>query len=362
MFDDVYNGRRVLVTGHTGFKGSWLCAWLNRLGADVCGVALPMETMPNHYDLLHLGMRSDICDIREREKIMGIFSDFCPEVVFHLAAQPIVRHSYKEPAETFETNVMGTVNVLEAVRLTPSVRAVVVVSSDKCYENREQLRGYIETDAMGGYDPYSASKGCTELVVSSYRRSFFNVDDFGKRHHVLLASARAGNVVGGGDWAVDRLVPDLARNAAAGKTTDIRSPKSVRPWQHVLEPLSGYLTLAAKLLKGNMTFADAWNFGPDVDEIVSVEEAAGMLASNWNRIEYVLNPPFEQPHEAKLLSLNCSKAHDILKWFPVLKTSEAIAWTAEWYRSFYENERILTFSQLTDYVGIAKERGLEWTN
>jgi len=351
----------VLVTGHSGFKGSWLCAWLKILGADVCGISLPLETEFRHSDLLKLDMRSEMCDIRDLEGMRKIFDDFRPEIVFHLAAQPIVRLSYEEPVATFESNVMGTVKVLEAARSTSSVRAVVAISSDKCYENCEQLWGYRESDPMGGYDPYSASKGCTELVIASYRRSFFAVDKFGETHSTLLASARAGNVIGGGDWARDRLVPDLMRAAAKGTVSEIRSPRSTRPWQHVLEPLSGYLLLGEKLFAGKKEFAEGWNFGPDNDGIITVEETARALARHWSEIGFRLNPPKEQPHEAALLRLDCSKARYRLDWHGVLTPEETFAMTSDWYRRFYREKKVDTFEQIRQYTATAAERGLKWT-
>lgn len=361
MFENIYNKCRVLVTGHSGFKGSWLCAWLKMLGADVCGISLPMDTEYCHSDLLQLNIRSEMCDICDLEKIQKIFSDFEPEIVFHLAAQPLVRMSYEFPVKTFESNVIGTVNVLEAARHTKSVRAIVAISSDKCYENKEQLRGYREDDPMGGYDPYSASKGCTELVISSYRRSFFSIDNYQVKHSTLLASARAGNVIGGGDWATDRLVPDLMKAAAKGVVSEIRSPNSTRPWQHVLEPLSGYLLLGLKLLKGQKDFADGWNFGPNDDGIITVEEAASALAKYWSGIKFKVNPPQEQPHEAILLRLDCSKARNLLNWHGVLTPEESFEMTSCWYQKFYNENKIETMSQIKEYIALAEKRGLQWT-
>ncbi len=361
MFGDIYRGKKVLVTGHTGFKGSWLVYWLRRLGAEVCGVALPMEGEYNHFELLNMDIASEMCDIRNLEKLKKIVSDFEPEIIFHLAAQALVRPSYREPAETFAVNVMGTVNLLEAARLTNSVRAVVAVTSDKCYENRETERGYREDDPMGGYDPYSASKGCTELAAAAYRRSFFNNADFGVKHNLLLASARAGNVVGGGDWAADRLIPDLMKAAAAGKTAELRSPGSVRPWQHVLEPLSGYLLLGEKLLEGKSDFAAGWNFGPDNGRMITVKEAAEAMAGNWSEIKIKCNPPPDAPHEAKILCLDCSRAGEKLNWHGVWTPEEAFAFTAEWYREFYRNGKINTAADLDNYVAAAEKEGLAWT-
>lgn len=356
MFNNIYNGRKVLVTGDSGFKGSWLCAWLKMMGAELCGVALEPDTEPAHSSLLGLDYRKEVCDIRDLEKLQKIFDDFQPEAVFHLAAQPIVRLSYEIPVETFSSNVMGTVNVLEACRHTRSVRAVVAISSDKCYENREQLVGYREDDPMGGHDPYSASKGCTELVISSYRKSFFNTPD------VLLASARAGNVIGGGDWAKDRLVPDIMRAAAKQEAVIIRNPDSCRPWQHVLEPLGGYLLLGQKLLDGDAQAAEAWNFGPDDEGMITVHQAACALQKEWNAIEIDVQTLPGQPHEAKLLLLDCSKAAERLKWHGVLSAQENFEMTAAWYREFYTSGKIITSKQINDYITKAQERKLSWTN
>ncbi len=335
MFGDIYKDRTVLVTGHTGFKGSWLSLWLRRLGARVVGYALEPATDPNHFDLLRLDMASTIGDIRDRAGLEKVFETYKPEVVFHLAAQPLVRASYLDPVTTLETNVIGTANVLEACRTAPSVRAVVNITSDKCYENREWLYGYREIDPMGGYDPYSASKGCAELVTNSYRRSFFSPEAYGKKHGVLLASARAGNIIGGGDWSTDRLVPDMIRAAVAGAKVSIRSPRAIRPWQHVLDPLAGYLMLGRKLLEGDAAFADAWNFGPDEASCIEVERIVKGARAVWDRIDYEKAEDPAGPHEAGLLKLDCSKARTVLGWRPLWKIEDALDATVGWYREFY---------------------------
>lgn len=270
LFCGVYKKRKVLITGHTGFKGSWLTFWLSQMGADVLGYALEPDTNPNHFSMLDLPIASVIGDIRDIEHLTRVFDRFQPEIIFHLAAQSLVRRSYDDPAETFKTNVIGTVNIFEACRRTSSVRAVINVTSDKCYENREWLWGYRENDPMGGYDPYSASKGCAELVTSAYRNSFFNLAEYDRKHYTLLASVRAGNVIGGGDWAKDRIMTDIMEAVSQGEKLYIRNPRATRPWQHVLEPLSGYLLLGQKLLEGEKEFAEAWNFGPNDDGAISI--------------------------------------------------------------------------------------------
>lgn len=361
MFNDCYRHRRVLITGQTGFKGSWLAFWLQNLGAEICGAALPAEEQPNHFSLLGMSFRSETCDIRNAAALQKLVSDFQPEVVFHLAAQSLVRRSYRNPLQTIETNVLGTANLLEACRQCESVRAMVVISSDKCYENREWVWGYRENEAMGGYDPYSASKGCTELLVSSWRRSFFHPGEYSRKHQILLASARSGNVIGGGDWAEDRLVPDLMKAAAAGQTVDIRNPQAVRPWQHVLEPLNGYLLLGQHLLAGKPEFAEAWNFGPSGQDSISVADATRALAAAWPEITFRMNPQADAPHEAGLLRLDCSKANSRLHWHPVWNAAETFQHTANWYRRFYRENQVCTADDLAAYCQRAAEQDLTWS-
>ena len=355
MFQDIFRNRRVLVTGHTGFKGSWLCAWLNCLGAEVAGFALEPDQSPDHFSLLKTPLRSELGDIRDAEEVKRILTDFRPEVVFHLAAQPLVRVSYRQPRETFDTNIMGTVNVLDACRYTSSVRAAVVVTTDKCYANPETGRPFSETDPLGGYDPYSASKGAAEIVAASYRSAFFSSPE-----SPVMATARAGNVIGGGDWALDRLIPDLVRAAAAGKAAEIRSPNAVRPWQHVLEALSGYLTLGAALLSGGQTFASAWNFGPLEAEAFTVGDIIEISKSEWNKISCRADENTDQVHEAARLLLDCRKAQKLLRWQPVWNTESAVRRTVRWYREFYENGNLITLSDLESYCADARKAGLEW--
>jgi CDP-glucose 4,6-dehydratase len=350
MFGGIYQGKKVLLTGHTGFKGSWMAFWLQRLGAEVCGYALSAPTEPSHWNLLKLDIRSELSDVRDLQALGEVFCEFQPEIVFHLAAQPLVRASYRDPVETYSTNFMGTLNVFEACRKTESVRAVINVTSDKCYENREWARGYCEDDAMGGHDPYSSSKGCSELLTASYRNSYFNTAEFGVKHQTLLASCRAGNVIGGGDWAEDRLIPDLMRAVAAGRPVEIRKPGATRPWQHVLEPLGGYLLVGQRLLEGNHETATSWNFGPAEDAELSVREVVERIRRYWSRIDYRLAQTADVLHEANLLKLDCSKAREKLNWHPVWGREPTFEKTVGWYREFYENGTLATESDLADYT------------
>lgn len=353
-----YKGKRVLVTGHSGFKGSWLCLWLESMGAEVSGYSLAKApSTPCHFELLKQdgsfkNARFESGDIRDLEALTAFTKSVKPEIVFHLAAQPIVRLSYEQPIETYETNVIGTLKVFEACRRAGSVKAIVNVTSDKCYENREWVWGYRENEPMGGYDPYSSSKGAAEILTSSYRRSYFHPDEFGKSHSTLLASVRAGNVIGGGDWAMDRLIPDIARATAAGASTEIRRPKSVRPWQHVLEPLSGYLLLGAQLLSGRVEFADGWNFGPETDGGRQVQDVVDRFVKAWPKAVFETSAPeSDQLHEAYLLQLDSSKARRQLNWSPRLQFDETIRWTADWYRSYYEEKRLISKNQLSEFEG-----------
>jgi len=361
MFDNIYHNKNILITGHTGFKGSWLALWLTRLGAQVTGYSLEAPTDPNHFELLGLNINSIIGDIRDSDNLAKVFKAQRPEVVFHLAAQAIVRRSYRKPVETFAANVMGTVNVLEAARTCDSVRAVVIVTSDKCYENREWPWGYREIDALGGYDPYSASKGCSEIVASCWRNSFFNPQKFGQTHQTLLATARAGNVIGGGDWASDRLIPDIMRSISQDKKVIIRNPDATRPWQHVLEPLAGYLLLGEKLLDGRKEFAEAWNFGPSGDEYISVGEIIRLLKKVWPKIDYEIRHNPDQPHEAGILKLDCSKALAKLGWSSIWNTGDTIDTTARWYKEFYESHKLQSQYNIECYTAEAQRRNMTWS-
>jgi CDP-glucose 4,6-dehydratase len=341
--ETVYRGRRVLVTGHTGFKGSWLALWLSRLGAKVAGLALPPETEPNHFKLLDLDILNLLGDIRQSGIVNDAFARICPDIVFHLAAQPLVRHSYQDPLETFGTNIMGTAHVLEACRTCPSCRAVVVITSDKCYCNKEWLWGYREIDALGGHDPYSASKACAELVAASYRSSFFHASG------PLLATARGGNVIGGGDWSTNRLIPDLVRAITVGSSLEIRYPNARRPWQHVLDCLHGYLLLGAGLLAGRSELADAWNFGPDPSSSTTVAEILDKAKNLWPDLRWHAAGE-SQPHEAGMLSIDSTKAHDILGWWSVWNLDVALKRTIDWYRKHRETGRGPSDVQLEAYL------------
>jgi len=337
-FKDFYRNKKVLVTGHTGFKGSWLTIWLKQLSAEVIGLSLDPKT---DIDLFLLAGLSDKIkdyrqDIRELEKVERILGKEQPEIVFHLAAQALVLPGYKNPVSTFETNIMGTVNILEACRQTPSVKQIVIVTTDKVYENKESLTGYKETDPLGGHDPYSASKAATEIVTQSYRLSFTQSPN----HPITqsISTARAGNVIGGGDWSDYRLVPDCIRSLEAGKEILIRNPESVRPWQHVLEPLAGYLLLAIKMSEDPLVFSGPLNFGPAEEDFARVSEVAGLLISLWGSGRWVKATDTGKPHETGLLRLNSNKARELLGWRPVLDFREAIRWTTDWYKAYKETD------------------------
>ncbi len=361
LFSQAYKGRRVLVTGHTGFKGSWLCYWLHELGAEVCGFSNGIPTSPSHFQALELEMRSDIGDIKDLESLKKTLSEFKPEIVFHLAAQPLVRLSYREPIETFQTNIIGSVNVYEACRLTPSVKSIVSITTDKVYENNEWEWGYRENDRLGGVDPYSSSKAAMEIVTSSFRDSYFNIAKYGQEHEVLLATARAGNVIGGGDWALDRLIPDVILAACEKRPSIIRRPHALRPWQHVLEPLSGYLSLGEKLINKDSNFSTAFNFGPITSEDFSVLEVISLMKKSWGLIDYKVES-LDDLHEAGLLKLDCSKALSMLKWKPVWNVEKSVERTVSWYRSYYENQKVLTSIDLKQYVGDAVQKKLSWVS
>jgi CDP-glucose 4,6-dehydratase len=348
-----WQGKRVFLTGHTGFKGGWLSLWLSSMGAKVTGYALAPITIPNFYDVLgvsRLVEKSHIDDIRDLKALHLAMTTAKPDIVIHMAAQPLVRYSYENPVETYATNVMGTVHVLDCIRSIPSVRATVVVTTDKCYENKEWVWGYRENEQMGGYDPYSNSKGCAELVTSAYRQSYFPKATYSIHRHGL-ASARAGNVIGGGDWSEDRLIPDALRAFETGETLMIRNPLATRPWQHVLEPLSGYLVLAQALYQEGVQFSGAWNFGPRDEDARTVEEVVNLLVerspsgANWEQDQS------EKPHEAHSLKLDCSKADQLLGWRPKWSLETAVQNIADWHRAFLAKEDMqkMSLNQINAY-------------
>lgn len=353
-FGAAYHRRRVLVTGHTGFKGSWLSLWLHAMGAKVAGLALDPLAEPNHWDLLNLPINDHRIDIRDETAVSAVFAEERPEIVFHLAAQPLVRRSYNEPVKTWATNVVGTANVLEAIRHTPEVRAAVVVTSDKCYENQEWPWGYRESDRLGGHDPYSASKAGAELVAASYRSAFLHDST-----SPLLATARAGNVIGGGDWSEDRLIPDLVRSQMADETLIIRSPRATRPWQHVLDCLSGYLLVGQHLLQGDADCAESWNFGPEQHGNRTVEEVLHELKQEWPGLHWQVTDR-ERQHEAGLLHLDSAKARMRLGWRPVWGYQEAIRHTGNWYRKWLKSGEVTSRQQLVAYTSDAVAAGLDW--
>ncbi len=361
MTPSFWPGRRVLVTGHTGFKGSWLTLWLVRLGAKVAGFSLPPPTEPSLFAAARVAeqINDRRGDVRDLPALSAAIGDFEPEIVFHLAAQPLVRESYALPVETFSANVMGTVHLLESVRRCDAVQAVVAVTSDKCYDNKEWLWGYREDEPMGGHDPYSASKGCAELVAAAYRRSFFSNAD----RRIGLATARAGNVIGGGDWARDRIIPDAVRALADGQPFVARRPESIRPWQHVLEPLCGYLTLAERLAAEPNEYSEPWNFGPREEDTVPVAELLDRFTAHWGSGDWRAESTLSGPHEAKVLRLDSSKARQRLAWKGVLGLDNTVRLTAEWYREASSRNvidiRELTLRQIEHYeltAGLRQKR------
>jgi len=352
-------GKRVLITGHTGFKGSWLSLWLRSMGADIVGYALEPATDPSMFKLASVadGMTSVAGDVRDMERLRQVVARSRPEIVFHMAAQPLVRESYRDPVTTYATNVMGTVHLLESVRHVGSTRAVVCITSDKCYENREWVWGYRENEAMGGYDPYSSSKGCAEVVAAAYRNSFFNPNRYAD-HGTAIATVRAGNVIGGGDWAKDRLVPDILQSLVKGKTIILRNPQAIRPWQHVLEPLSGYLTLAERLYEDGPSYSEGWNFGPFDSGIRPVSWVVNQLVSLWGSdISWKQDEAF-QPHEDRYLMLDCAKARHRLKWEPVLEITTALRWTVEWMKALDAGAdmRGVSESQIGRFMKLARNQ------
>lgn len=337
--------KRVLVTGHTGFKGGWLSMYLHRLGAHVSGVSLPPDTSPNLFECAKIEsvLDSRIVDIRHRDALRDTVVEIQPDIVFHLAAQPLVRRSYRDPVETFDTNVMGSINLLEAVRQSDSVKAVIMVTSDKCYLNREWHWGYRENEPLGGHDPYSASKACTEIATHAWRASFMSAEAE-EQHNCSIATARAGNVIGGGDWSDDRLIPDILRSLEAGDPITLRNPQSVRPWQHVLEPLRGYLQLGEKLFDEGDSWAEGWNFGPPDDDARNVAEIVDLLSAQWPSGGTWQQDVGQHPHEARYLKLDCSKARERLGWKPVWNLRESLKQIVRWQHAFLDKKDMFEFS------------------
>ncbi len=355
LFGGIYKDKKVLITGHTGFKGSWLSTWLQQLGAIVTGYSMNDATSPSHFDVLGLKIKTYYGDVRDIKFLESVFSETSPDIVFHLAAQSLVRESYRDPIHTYSTNVMGTLNVFEAARKTVSVKAIINVTTDKVYENLEQATAFNENDKLGGHDMYSSSKACSEILTTSFRDSFL------KSNSVLLASARAGNVIGGGDWANERLIPDLIRGTQNNTYTEIRSPKSIRPWEHVLEPVSGYLVLGQKLLEGKTEFATAWNFGPKPEQTLQVDQVIQLMQQQWSEIKFKINEEEAKKfHEAGILKLDCSKAFNELGWRSVWDMTTTINKTANWYKDFYSEKKVNTLSDLLIYINDAKLKSLNW--
>jgi len=370
IFNGEYKGKVVFLTGHTGFKGAWMTLWLRLLGAEVVGYSLEPPTQPNLFDATQIsnGICHIISDIRDSSSLVAAMQKHKPHFVFHMAAQSLVRRSYKIPRETYETNVMGTVNVLEDVKATPSVKVCIFVSSDKCYENKEWIYAYRENDPMGGYDPYSSSKGAAEIITDSYRRSFFDHPADGK-DVTKVVSARAGNVLGGGDWAEDRIIPDCIRSLSKNKPIELRDPYAIRPWQFVLEPLSGYLWLGALLSEGRVNAEYAWNFGPALSNSLCVNDVVERIIKAWGngRKDYVQNSKEKnQCHEANTLKLDCSKAANFLGWKANLEEDEAIDAAVKWYFEYYNNKNFdakkFSISQIENYVETAKNKEIVWSH
>ena len=348
--------KKVLVTGCTGFKGSWLVTWLIEMGAEVSGYSLAPPTNPSMFEILNLSDKITYQegDIRNYDNFFTFLNKVNPEIVFHLAAQPLVRYSYDNPIETYQTNVLGVVNILEAIRHNKNVKAVVNVTTDKCYENKEWLWGYRENEPMGGFDPYSNSKGCSELVTSCYQNSYFNPKDYKIKHTTLLASARAGNVIGGGDWALDRLIPDIIKSFLSNKVVMIRNPLSIRPWQHVLEPLSGYHCLAQRLFNGEKSLAEAWDFGPNDIDARNVGYIVKTLCDSWgDGVRFEIDKEVH-PHEARYLKLDCAKANNVLEWYPRFSLDKALNKIIDWYKSYNAGDDMykVTVSQIYEYINI----------
>ena len=362
LFSNIYQNKKVIITGHNGFKGAWLSLWLKNLGAKVTGISLPHRAEESFFKANGISeLVEDInLDIRNLDSINNLIKKLQPDFVFHLAAQALVRRSYSDPLETWSTNLVGTLNILESLRLLENKCACILITSDKCYVNKEWAWGYRENDTLGGPDPYSASKACAELAIKSYVKSFFNDQ---QNSLVKISSARAGNVIGGGDWSEDRIVPDCIRAWSKGGIVELRSPSSTRPWQHVLEPLSGYLWLGSKLYNDESLHGEAFNFGPQIAENNSVLHLVNTMGEYWDKVKWVCNEEAGKPYEPALLNLNCDKAFFDLNWHSVLSFKETISYTIEWYKSFYENSsniQSMSLNQIDNYIASANKQNLSW--
>ena len=346
----IYNKKKVFITGHTGFKGSWLSKFLLSIGTEVYGYSLPPNTDPNHFDLFKSEIQGEFGNILDSASLAESINKFKPDIIFHLAAQPLVRESYVHPVETYQTNVIGTLNVLQAFNQCADTNALLCITTDKVYENKEWIFPYREVDRLGGHDMYSSSKACCEILINSYRNSFLGKNKNKEKSTKLIASARAGNVIAGGDWSTDRLIPDLIKSAVTGRKTEVRNPSAVRPWQHVLDCLYGYLLLGGQLLNGNNLFADSWNFGPYSSDFYTVEMLINHCKNHWNEIETIYTPEKANYHEAGLLVLDISKSIHNLNWKPVWNTEIAIRKTINWYKSFYDNQNTCTQMDINEFI------------
>lgn len=346
----IFAGKRVFVTGHTGFKGVWLMEMLDLLGAETFGYSLAPEGQVSHYQLMGKRYRETIGDINDFGTLSKAMTEFSPDLVIHMAAQALVRQSYRDPVETYETNVMGSLRVLQAAAACKSIRALLMITTDKVYENKEIHYAYHESDRLGGYDMYSSSKACCEILIDSFRRSFLSVERYGDAHNIILCSARSGNVIGGGDWNQDRLVPDLVASATGGISVAIRNPVAIRPWQHVLDCLNGYLMLSARMLQKDLSVSGAWNFAPYQDDVLTVKELADAAKENWEKVQYHIFRDPDTPHEAGLLMLDHSKAVSKLGWKPRYRSGDSIRLTMEWYRAYYEQDELISRKQILEFL------------
>lgn len=360
MFNNIYSGKRVFITGHAGFKGSWLALWLIKLGATVKGYSLYPITAPSHWNLLGLNIESVNWDIGDSVRLEEEILNFKPDIVFHLSAQAIVLRAYENPRETYEVNVMGTLKLLEACRKCDSIKAIINITTDKCYDNKEWVFRYREIDALGGYDPYSSSKACSEILTASFRSSFWNLTDYPTKHHVLIATCRGGNVIGGGDWARDRLIPNAVRATQNGDSVLIRDPEATRPWMHVLDALSGYLLVGQGLLEGKKECAKPWNIGSSDENSISIADTLKLMQETWCEIQYIIDNE-DHPHEAKFLNIDSSQAQLELQWRTVWSIKRAMEKTTLWYKNYIHHNTLLSSLQINEYIADARKQQLIWT-